>query len=260
MVKYDSGNFYLIEEALEIIRGLEANLRLNELDLSRLAWWTEQRKGHVRKLIVILAKILQYLPDDPRNYRLIREIKGLRKFLLATKRMCRHASLQGWVKRFPAVAREADVKIEQIISHLDKWEIITKEKIDVIKNGNEHLKELEMHPEHPGKFYILVKELDFHRIVQRMHPFNPMQATIQAKRKTADIIKYDPRSPITGARVHRYGDSSTYPSSGIIITHGHHRLFELCRRYLRGEISGDTLVEVKVDPRAYKRVKGLKHP
>jgi hypothetical protein len=51
-----------------------------------------------------------------------------------------------------------------------------------------------------------------------------------------------PKHPITGTRIFRAADTGKAPGSQLNVLEGHHRLNELYRRYLKGEIDGDTLI------------------
>ncbi len=78
-----------------------------------------------------------------------------------------------------------------------------------------------------------------------LHPFDPRQLENQKRRATEDLLKPDPAEPISGYRVFEPGDKTVYPGSGIRIIDGHHRTFELYRRYLNGGLDGNTLVLVR---------------
>ncbi len=86
-----------------------------------------------------------------------------------------------------------------------------------------------------NKFYCAVKE--FHpRRLDVVHPLNERQLSGQRRRPSADLLKIDPNDPISGQRFWRPGDRAM--SSGIRIQAGHHRLYELYRRYINGILEG----------------------
>lgn len=133
-----------------------------------------------------------------------------------------------------------------IISKLKELKILVSKKINIIKSGNKHLKELPIHPQNPQFFYAYAKEFNFAspNIIVR-HPINLVQLAIQRKRLTKDLLKFDKKDPIEGKRFFSQYDNQTYPGSEIFIYNGNHRLYELYWRYIFGLVSGDQLIEIK---------------
>lgn len=138
-------------------------------------------------------------------------------------------------------------QINKIVNGLNKWKKIMSKKTKIIKPGNKHLRNLPHHKKYPAYFYVYVKELNFAQNIEVRHPINDPQLSIHRKRETKDLLKIDRKDPITGHRFFLPEDSTRYPGSGIFITTGHHRLYELYWRYLAGQLSGDQLIEIKND-------------
>lgn len=142
---------------------------------------------------------------------------------------------------------EYSMQIKQITDGLGKWEVIVYKKISLIKPGNRHLDNLPLHKKHDEYFFVYVKELNFASNIKLKHPINKIQLAIQRSRLTEDILRADKKDPLSGHRFFLEKDSSAYPGSGIYISTGNHRLFELYWRYLAGLISGEELIELKND-------------
>ena len=78
------------------------------------------------------------------------------------------------------------------------------------------------------------------------HPLTLQQKKFVAHFATKDLLRSDSRDPIGGFRVLAPEDSSLYPGSLLEIRNGHHRLYELYRRYLMGLVDGDQLVVLEI--------------
>ncbi len=114
-------------------------------------------------------------------------------------------------------------------------------KTNELGEGNEHLEDLPIHKDE-NKFYAKVKEFNAEKTLVMKHPLSEIQMKIQRKRTTKELINPDLKDPISGHRQFRTKDDSRFPASKIIVTNGHHRLYELYRRYLQDKINGDLLV------------------
>ncbi len=133
-----------------------------------------------------------------------------------------------------------------IIKKIEKWLDYIKPKLEEVAEGNVHLKDLKLHPL-KTRFYAKIKEFNPDYTMIMKHPINERQAELQAKRSTEDLLKIDRKDPVAGGRKFRKEDDTAYPGSILVVTNGHHRLYELYKRYLQGKISGDTLVEFIID-------------
>lgn len=245
--------FYLIEQALERIKALERTLALHKLDpRTDIDLADAASRKRVHELIEDLDALLAEPERDPRFLRLLTDVQGLRDFLqLLQDALAGSPAYAEWLKRQrkPKTVAEVNKAIDRIIAGLDGWARLAEEKVHA------HLRQepapnayLDALPAPPDKnhFYAMVKELSPLQTVT-LHPLDPRQAAVQRQRSTAELLRYDPEDPIAGSRFWREGDSQNWPGSGIRIVNGHHRVYELYRRYLHGEIPGDTLVLLKVD-------------
>ncbi len=132
-------------------------------------------------------------------------------------------------------------KVPFIKESLSAWQDLFMQKIEPFIDGNQYLKELPMH-QNPDMFYIMVKELNpLHLILK--HPYTEIQAQAQALRSTGELIAFDEGDPITARRMLDAKDRLNAPGSTLFILSGHHRLYEIYKRYLKGKIEGDTLIE-----------------
>jgi hypothetical protein len=240
-------DFYLLEETLAIIKAIEKNLELHKLDPARhLNLSDAETRKHVQALIENLDALLAAEERDPRLLKLVTEVKGLREFLvLLQKALAGSPAYQSWLKRQKGMQtpQHVNTAIDRIVGALENWTELAEEKVHAHQRGpakNQYLENLPT-PTDPDAFYIMIKELSPLQ-TKYLHPFDPKQLESQQKRPTEDLLRQDPTDPIAGYRVWEPGDSTTFPGSGIRLVGGHHRTFELYRRYLQGEVSGDTLL------------------
>ncbi|MEM2915936.1 MAG: hypothetical protein QXT19_01060 [Candidatus Woesearchaeota archaeon] len=243
-------SFYLLEETIELIRRIERNLELHKLDPRKvLDFGDVNTRKQVTELIKNLDVLLSAKERDPRLLRLVVQVKGLRDFLeILRKALEGSPEYSAWLRKqkFVKTKREINKAIDRIVAGLEDWARIAEEKVHAHRKGvakNEYLENLPS-PASPDYFYVMVKELNPLQ-TKYLHPFDPRQLEAQKKRSTNELLNPDPTDPISGYRVFEPGDKTVYPGSGIRIVGGHHRTFELYRRYLKGELSGDTLILVK---------------
>ncbi|MDO8661125.1 MAG: hypothetical protein Q7K43_04500, partial [Candidatus Woesearchaeota archaeon] len=131
-------------------------------------------------------------------------------------------------------------RINTILNQLSDWKKLAEK---LLGPGNIHLQELDNHPQFSHeKFFVFVKELAPSNL-KVLHPYHPDQARSQAKRETKNLLAYDEKDPISEYRL--YWNSQEKHASGprIAVKNGHHRLFEIYRRYLAGTIDGNEQVE-----------------
>jgi len=89
------------------------------------------------------------------------------------------------------------------------------------------------------KFQVMVKELH-PRKLRILHPWGVEQLHAQRTRDTEGLLRFDEQDPIAGHRFFLPGDSA--PGTGIKIEAGHHRLYELYKRYINGLLD-DLVIE-----------------
>lgn len=242
--------FYLLEETIEIMKQIKKNLILNQLDPKKELDFTDfETRKRVQSLIKNLDVLISEEGRDPRLLKLVIDVKGLRDFLgLLQKALDGSPKYLEWLKRQKGMntKKEVNLAIGRIVQGLDEWEAIAEEKVHTHQKGvakNYYLRDLPS-PESTDYFYVMVKELNPTQ-TKYLHPFNPGQLASQKSRPTEDLLKPDPTGPIAGYRVFEKGDKTLYPGSGIRIIDGHHRTFEIYRRFLLGQISGDVLILFK---------------
>lgn len=248
MPKDDS--FYLLEDTIELIRAIEENLELDKLDLKKeLDLNDADTRKRVNDLIKNLDILLLREGRDPRMLKLVVQVKGLKEFLqLLQKALSGSASYAKWLQKQKGVNTKKEVNnaIDRVVAGLGEWVAIAEEKVHAHRSGaakNKYLKDLPL-PAQADYFYVMVKELNPLQ-TKYLHPFDPRQLENQKSRLTKELLKPDPTDPISGFRVFEQGDNALYPGSGVRILGGHHRTFELYRRFLQGKLDGNTLVLIK---------------
>lgn len=87
-----------------------------------------------------------------------------------------------------------------------------------------------------GGFYCLVREFHPSKLVVK-HPWNVVQAKIQRNRSVEKLLSYDEADPLRAERFMLGG--SLY---GIKILDGHHRIYEIYRRFINGLLD-DVVIE-----------------
>jgi len=137
-----------------------------------------------------------------------------------------------------------DVVVNQapfIIDSFQSWQVLFDKKISPFIEGNQYLTKLPSHP-NPDRFYIYVKELNPINLALK-HPLDELQARDQARRSVKELLAFDENDPIIARRSFDSSDRLNAPGSRIFIAAGHHRIYELYRRYLMGRIKGNLLLE-----------------
>lgn len=218
----------IIEEEKKIVKGIKENL----LDASLLL--EKKQKAKTKNVMILLDNFLFFEQDNPNLQKLNNKIRMIVKLL--EKINDNEQNIE--IKKFINTA------LIGIIQNINKWIAHIKEKFNEIMGSNEHLTILPKHKD-PDKFYVMVKELNLNRHMLR-HPINEIQLRNQMKRSNEVLIKHDKKDPISGSRVFSKKDSILYPGSTLVIKDGHHRLFELYRRYIQGRINGNTLIEFEI--------------
>lgn len=233
---------YIVEEVIDQIKQLEYNLRLNELDLNQHEFWTSENKKYVKNLLGLLDLLVKGQSDNPQILKLIKEVVGLEDFLKSILKAY-GAEPSRALSRLPSeiLLGEVNRRVEDVINLLDKWKNTIEEKVSIVGMGNKHLLDLPLH-KYLNKFYVKVKELN-PTTLQTKHPLNSQQAEMISKLPNEKLMKYNTDDPISGRRDFRKHDDFNYPGSQIIISTGHHRVFEIYKRYLQGKIDGDELIE-----------------
>lgn len=222
-------DFYLVERILEFFKKLNSVFKKKSLSLDSVS----KKLGEFISLLDELFRVDLYEP----------RITYLMNFKKDIERILEGALFQ--IKSFnPKLAKTVAEKTPFILSSLNAWnDDIFKVKIAPFLEGNQHLKNLPMHRD-PDMFYVMVKELNPLKLISK-HPLTLVQAKPQSRRSNSALLSFDARDPVSASRVGMKGDRGNAPSSGLRIEGGHHRLYEIYKRYLAGKINGDILIEVR---------------
>lgn len=237
--------YKIVETSNKIISEINNNILDTRIPIDED---NKERKKKLKKLIEALEILLQREPDNPYFVNLIPKIENLLEFLRSLLRIYNNykreaPKLSGMDKDLFLTINKGlltiVVRIKEYLKHITP-------KIEEVKEGNRHLRDLKLHP-YKTRFYVKIKELNPDYTLSVVHPTNEKQAEIQRNRTTEELLRLDIKDPITGAREFRRGDNLKYAGSSVIATNGHHRLYELYRRFLQGRINGNNLVEFMID-------------
>ncbi len=214
----------------------------------------KKRRANLRILITTLEFLRKEESDNPLfsdAMHVISDLTDVLKNLLKIYDNYRNAGLR--LRDFDQkILKEINSRIVSIIRLILAWLKNVRQKSEEVAAGNNHLKDLKLHPKNT-RFYAKVKEFNPDYTEEMVHPINEHQKAIQRKRTTEELLKLDVNDPITGARNYRKGDDYFYPGSKLIVSQGHHRLYELYIRYLQGKLEGNTLVEFIIDEKYLKK-------
>ena len=242
-------DFYRTDAVIDRLLAVERDLQLHKLN-PKIAFDLEDPKtrNNIRDLLTNLDILLGTDTKDPRLLRLITKVQGLRSFVQILEEALKgSAGYKKWLERQDRKTIEKlNGQIDRIVAGLDDWTQLAEKKVHAhLRNAarNQYLKNLP-HPKDQDYFYIMVKELGPHQVKYK-HQFNMRQFKEQQDRSSEDLMKFDPDDPITGKRSIAHGDIAAYPASDLHILEGHHRTFEIYRRFLKGEIDGDAVILVK---------------
>jgi hypothetical protein len=202
-------DFYAVERTLELLKQVEKRIR-------------RASATEIEELLDLLESLTKGEPD-PRVLRLVTEIKNLRKLLSNI------------------IIPDEQERIARICIDIQDWERMLQ---DILTNPtNAALKDLPS-SKNPQFFLAYVKELS-PVTVRVKHQINEMQLKDAQQRKTEELMRYDPTDPIAGYRQFGENDNPAYPGSMIILTAGHHRVFELYKRFMKKEIDGNRLILIR---------------
>ncbi len=146
-----------------------------------------------------------------------------------------------WIKNLKRSTPSPE-QLKQLGSYLrDLYNMKIKAEVVEFRTGNKHLREIPLHPD-PDKFYVMVKELNHYLGLKQKHPVNLDQKRFLEQLTSSELLQLA-RKGIKGSRFFGRHDMLFYPGSNIKLEAGHHRLYEIYQRYLKGEIKGNTLIE-----------------
>jgi len=220
----------IIRDRLKVIINIKTNL------LDETSGLNKRNKRNLKELISYLEQFL-FLEDG--NLSLISTIRDCEELVSLFNNILKTGECSSDLKIV------INRRLKDILSVMVKWLIKIKHRSEEIRSGNDHLKKLPQHSD-TEKFYVMAKELNLNRHFLQ-HPINEVQLRNQIDRSNEELVYYDILDPIAGHRIFDSADSSLYPGSVIVIKNGHHRLFEIYRRYLQERIKGDALVQFKIE-------------
>ncbi len=224
---------YGIEEANnKIIKELSSNL-------IKIEEYQNKRLKKINALIKNLKDIKEREYDNQFFLEYITSIDDNIKFLEIIKNIDN-------VQNKRLIIGKIDEYILKIVGKIDEWLELIKIKSEEVHFGNKYLKGIKIH-QLKTRFYARIKEFNPDYTMVIKHPINELQAKIQRGRTDQELLKLDIKDPITGGRSIRKYDNVELPGSLLTITQGHHRVYELYRRYLQGRINGDIEVEIIID-------------
>src|SRR3989338_866047 len=236
------GLFFIVEEIMLYFRSLERDLKLDRINLDDNEFWTKLNRSKIEDLLVKFKLLIQENSDNPRIIKLIRKVKGLNVFL---------ENLRGAYEKDPSraesqlqpvvVVNKINAEIDEIQAFIKSWKKTIKEKVSFVEKNNKHLENLPIHS-NPEMFYVMVKELNPVNLVTK-HGLHPDQAKNIEELSDSQLTDYNKKDPIAGRRVWKKTDLFSFPGSVIVVKQGHHRIYEVYRRYLLDKIDGDKLIE-----------------
>lgn len=243
----DAKLFYLPEIIFDSLQELKLQKYSDLSNIKFLAFFDENGRRTV-KLVCDVYQLFVLRPFDPRWIKIFKYNFGLRAFFLRIFELLRSEHTLKLLLSEEIEKRGFDKSPESVLAEIDaniiRWEKIVTEKVNCISDsGNRHLVDLEF-PTSYDRIPVKILELNPYNTLQSIHPITPVQAAAQERRSSEDLMKYDRDDPIMIKRVHRIGDKGNAPNSLLQIKNGHHRLYELYKRYLRGDISGETVFYV----------------
>lgn len=231
-----SMNFFLVERVLVLLEDIQKLVYVTKKDsFLSLVFVRDKLREFLSSLETIFTSVDPKVYYDPRITHLILREPEIMRILAEVE-----------VQVYSFDEEEAKIisrRLKAIRYFFKKWyDDIFKPKIAPFLEGNQYLVNLPMHKD-PDRFYIFVKELNPLNLISK-HSLNVIQADTVFEKSRAELFKFEPEHPVIARRVCDPDDRGNAPSSRISIVHGHHRLYEIYRRYLVGEIEGDALVEV----------------
>ena len=236
------GLFFIVEEIMLYFRSLERDLKLDRINLDDNEFWTKLNRKKIEDLLVKFKLLIQENSDNPRVIKLIRKVKGLKVFLENLRVAYEKDPSRAESQLQPiVVVNKINSEIDEIQAFIKSWKKTIKEKVSFVEKNNKHLENLPIHL-NPEMFYVMVKELNPVNLVTK-HGLHPDQAKNVKLLSDSQLMNYNNGDPIAGSRVWKKTDSFSFPGSVIVVKQGHHRIYEVYRRYLLGTIYGDKLIE-----------------
>ncbi len=151
-------------------------------------------------------------------------------FLKELKEKQDHPLLKDWKYSNKAKEEEKRYMLEMIIPVLIDWEKLSQEYFEEAKrNINPALLRNDQ-----NSFYFMVRE--FHpRKIDAKHPWNAVQLASLRELSTQEMFMNLSEDPFFGSRFLIPSDNKDCPT-GVRIFTGHHRVYELYRRFINGEL------------------------
>ncbi len=281
---------YILEGVDDISRDILINLLEENIGL---VWETPERKIRIYNLIRLLQILVEEEKDNPLSAKIFIEENILLDFLkkLYQTFNSKTGEYRNWlIGKYKEINHTElnphgiNTLLKKIIEHLILIRTEFLKKINLSK-GNEYLRDL-YHPEFQATrfqintdipedyrsnlfFEVCVKELCPFTTLIPTHTYNDVQANFQKSRTLNQIIhrnyeidfssqsSIDIADNIRGFRMHGKFDDKKYPGSFIVVIGGNHRLRELYRRYINGEISDDYIIVLQIENKISKEHQNL---
>ena len=187
-------DFYAIETTLALIQEVEKSLKVNALDEN--APIDECDSHTLRKIATITANLSTILTRKNKDARLLQlfqkseELKGFLETVLSA--YAGNEKLKKWLLTLHSAktSQQIDRELQKIITQLESWQGIVKQKYGDVGEGNEHLEDLPQ-PADQETFYVKVKELQPGVTLHFSQPINPVQMGRIQKERTSTLLKYN---------------------------------------------------------------------
>ncbi|MDP3729088.1 MAG: hypothetical protein Q8R18_06595 [bacterium] len=227
--------FILIQQCLESTERAEKTIK--NISVLKYEWENKEKKEIV---YLWMKDIFSLLKKDPMKIgqiepllfvladKIVLQNKSfLFKFLKDLNKYHTHLLLESWRA---SKEEEKKVMIEAIITAIIEWEKLSQ---SFFEDARRNLQLIEDRSN--GKsLNFMIRE--FHpRKIDAKHPWNEIQLTSLRELSTEEILAKASEDPLSGFRFFITDDIRIYgPATGIEIKSGHHRVYELYRRYING--------------------------
>jgi hypothetical protein len=139
----------------------------------------------------------------------------------------RLSDLEVFVQKFPPKLKRRNDAVQMVRLSKEICEGIVKLSVYFLSESFHGVDSI-LRVQAPGGFYCLVREFHPSRLVVK-HPWNAVQAKIQRNRSIEKLLSYDESDPLRAERFMLGGNLY-----GIKILDGHHRVYEIYRRFVNG--------------------------
>ncbi len=227
--------FTNIEQCLESTE--RAKETIKKTTVLKYQWNSKEKRDiinyWIRDLFSLLKKDPMSIPKrEPLLFvladKIILEDKSfLFNFLRDLKKYQTDPLLETWKA---SKEEEKKVMLEAVITALIEWESLSQSFFEDARRN------LQLIEERPSRKSLNFMIREFHpRKIDGKHPWNEIQLLSLKELSTEDIFAKSSEDPMSGFRFFITEDIKDYgPATGVKIKSGHHRVYELYRRYING--------------------------